>query len=156
MSQKYMIRIFIRPDYEVVKNFKDNPYTLEELTKLNKDIDCMVLSILNENEKIVGYIVYYVRKTGFEIVWLMVDEQYRHKGAATAAINRLMKKLHPERRNKLKAIIHESNLDAQLFFRSLGFEAINVRREYYSSKEDAYVMQYSVPAHNQSGLGCHS
>lgn len=156
MPPKYIIRWFIRADYAKISGFKDNPYTLDELTELNKDKNCIILAIEAEDQTVVGYIIYHIKTSGFEVTWLLIDEQYRHKGAATAAIKRLMDKLHPDRRNKLKAIIHEANLDAQLFFRSLGFQAINVRREYYSSKEDAYIMQYAVPAYNQSSLGCHS
>jgi ribosomal-protein-alanine N-acetyltransferase len=43
--------------------------------------------------------------------------------------------------------VRESNIDAQLFFRSLGFRAISVLRGFYDdSAEDAYLMQYRVLA----------
>ena len=37
MSQKYIIRWFIKPDYEKIAGFKENPYTLDELTELNNE-----------------------------------------------------------------------------------------------------------------------
>ena len=43
--------------------------------------------------------------------------------------------------------VRETNLAAQLFFRSLGFRAVNVLRNYYDdTPEDAYVMQYRYHA----------
>ena len=39
--------------------------------------------------------------------------------------------------------VRETNLAAQLFFRSLSFRAVNVLHDFYDdTTEDAYVMQY--------------
>jgi ribosomal-protein-alanine N-acetyltransferase len=39
--------------------------------------------------------------------------------------------------------VRETNLDAQLFFRSMGFKAITVLHEFYEdTPEDAYLMQF--------------
>jgi len=39
--------------------------------------------------------------------------------------------------------VRETNLDAQLFFRRMGFRAVSVLRDFYDDTvEDAYVMQY--------------
>jgi ribosomal-protein-alanine N-acetyltransferase len=61
---------------------------------------------------------------------------------------KLVSKLSSHRRVRIVSEIRETNLDAQLFFRSAGFRATGVSREFYSdSGEDAFVMEYrlSVP-----------
>ena len=56
---------------------------------------------------------------------------------------KLMGKLSQQRRSRLLLEVRETNLDAQLFFRSLGFRAVSVLRGFYEdTPEDAYVMQY--------------
>ncbi|HEV3083032.1 MAG TPA: ribosomal-protein-alanine N-acetyltransferase RimI, partial [Gemmataceae bacterium] len=41
--------------------------------------------------------------------------------------------------------VRESNLPAQLFFKSQGFKAVRVLRRYYEdSGEDAYLLQYCL------------
>jgi ribosomal-protein-alanine N-acetyltransferase len=43
--------------------------------------------------------------------------------------------------------VRETNLSAQLFFRSLGFRAVSVLRDFYEdTTEDAYLMQYRYRA----------
>jgi ribosomal-protein-alanine N-acetyltransferase len=43
--------------------------------------------------------------------------------------------------------VRETNLPAQLFFRSLGFRAISVLKDFYQdTTEDAYLMHYVAPA----------
>jgi ribosomal-protein-alanine N-acetyltransferase len=50
-----------------------------------------------------------------------------------------------EYRNKLSLEVRETNLDAQLFFRRLGFQAISVLRDFYEeTPEDAYLMEFEV------------
>jgi [ribosomal protein S18]-alanine N-acetyltransferase len=48
-----------------------------------------------------------------------------------------------ERRDRILLEVRERNLPAQLFFRSLGYRAISVLKDFYEdSTEDAYLMQY--------------
>ena len=43
--------------------------------------------------------------------------------------------------------VRETNLDAQLFFKQIGFRAVSVLRDFYDdSDEDAYLMQYRYRA----------
>ncbi|MEM6473569.1 MAG: ribosomal-protein-alanine N-acetyltransferase RimI, partial [Planctomycetota bacterium] len=55
----------------------------------------------------------------------------------------LFSKLSHERRNRIMLEVRETNLEAQLFFKSLGFRAISVLRDFYDDTvEDAYLMQF--------------
>ena len=65
------------------------------------------------------------------------------QGIGTALVDKLVSKLSPHRRNRIVLEVRETNLEAQLFFKSLGFRAISVLRDYYDDTvEDAYLMQF--------------
>ncbi len=57
-------------------------------------------------------------------------------------VEKLKEKLSSLRRNKLMAHLPETNLDAQLFFRAMGFECVRTERTFFDNGEDAYVMKY--------------
>ena len=60
---------------------------------------------------------------------------------------KLAAKLSPERRNRIVLEVRERNLPAQIFFRSLGYRATSVLKDFYQdTTEDAYLMQYSLQA----------
>jgi ribosomal-protein-alanine N-acetyltransferase len=49
--------------------------------------------------------------------------------------------------------VRETNLAAQLFFRSAGFRAVSVLRAFYEdSPEDAYLMQYRYRANEAAAI----
>ena len=52
-------------------------------------------------------------------------------------------KLSNQRRTRIVLEVRETNLAAQVFFRSMGFRAVSVLRDFYDdTTEDAYLMQY--------------
>jgi ribosomal-protein-alanine N-acetyltransferase len=58
-------------------------------------------------------------------------------------IAKLIGKLSSQRRSRITLEVRETNLPAQLFFRTVGFRAVSVLRQYYAdTPEDAYLMQY--------------
>jgi ribosomal-protein-alanine N-acetyltransferase len=68
-------------------------------------------------------------------------------GIGTQMMSKLVGKLSPERRARIALEVRETNLAAQLFFRSLGFRAVSVLKDFYQdSTEDAYLMQYCLGA----------
>ena len=63
----------------------------------------------------------------------------------TQMVTKLIGKLSSHRRTKITLAVRESNLSAQLFFRSQSFKASKVLRNYYEdSGEDAFQMEYRV------------
>jgi ribosomal-protein-alanine N-acetyltransferase len=58
-------------------------------------------------------------------------------------VEKLVGKLSYQRRTRVMLEVRETNLAAQLFFRSMGFKAITVLHEFYEdTPEDAYLMQF--------------
>ena len=76
-----------------------------------------------------------------------VMRSHRRLGIGTQMMNKLVGKLSPERRARIVLEVRETNLAAQLFFRSRGFRAVSVLKDFYQdSTEDAYLMHYCLGA----------
>jgi ribosomal-protein-alanine N-acetyltransferase len=64
-------------------------------------------------------------------------------GIGAQMVAKLVSKLSSHRRVRITLEVRETNLTAQLFFRTQGFRAVRVLRGYYEdSGEDAFLMQY--------------
>ena len=83
---------------------------------------------------------------GCTVLNFAVRRSHRRLGIGTQMMDKLVAKLSPERRDKIVLEVRERNLPAQLFFRSLGYRAISVLKDFYQdTTEDAYLMQFMHP-----------
>ena len=72
---------------------------------------------------------------------------FRRRGVGSQMAKKLITKLSHDRRSRIMLEIRETNLAAQLFFRTLGFRAVSVLRQFYEdTPEDAYLMQFRYSA----------
>lgn len=95
------------------------------------------------DDEIVGFMIYELHKNRLHILNFAVHSDFRRQGIGGAMCAKLFGKLSHERRNRIMLEVRETNLDAQLFFKSLGFRAISVLRDFYDDTiEDAYLMQF--------------
>jgi ribosomal-protein-alanine N-acetyltransferase len=89
--------------------------------------------------------IYELHKNRIHILSFAVHPDYRRQGIGQSMIDKLVSKLAYQRRNRIVLEVRETNLDAQLFFRQLGFRATSVLRSFYEdTPEDAFLMQYRV------------
>lgn len=79
--------------------------------------------------RIVGAMVYQLCKRKIVLVNLAVDPEHRLRGVGSQMIQKLIGKLSTPYRPKMQTGVHETNLGAQLFLRSLGFQAIAISEE---------------------------
>jgi ribosomal-protein-alanine N-acetyltransferase len=94
-------------------------------------------------DEVAGYMIFELHKNRLHLLNFAVAKAYQRKGVGTCLIARLQRKLSYERRNRIMLEVRETNLAAQLFFRSLGFKAIQILRDFWEdSDEAAYLMQY--------------
>jgi [ribosomal protein S18]-alanine N-acetyltransferase len=95
------------------------------------------------DSKVVGFMIYELHKNRLHILNFAVAESARRKGVGKSMVAKLLGKLSHERRNRIMLEIRETNLEAQLFFKNIGFKAISVLRDFYEdTDEDAYLMQF--------------
>ena len=89
-----------------------------------------------DNNKLVGFIHILLAIDEADIVNIIVDEYYRHKGIATKLIDYVIKRFNLK---SLNLEVRESN-DAVNFYLKNGFSIIRKIPKYYKD-EDAYFMQ---------------
>ncbi|MDO5308247.1 MAG: GNAT family N-acetyltransferase [Planctomycetia bacterium] len=100
------------------------------------------------NDQPVGYMIYEMRRRAVNLLTYAVAPHVRRRGLATIMFHRLFDKIDAQR-PEVVCIVRESNVEAQQFLNSLGFETLWVARGFYSETlEDAYRMTYrpNLPA----------
>ncbi len=147
------IRWMIRRDMEEVLRIErgafEFPWFEEDFVRCLRQRNCIGM-VAECGEKIVGFMIYELHKTRLHILNFAVARETRRKGVGDQMVRKLMGKLSSQRRTRISLEVRETNLDAQLFFRSTGFKATSVLREFYDdSPEDAYLMQYECAAEQE-------
>ena len=140
------IRWMIRGDATAVLNIEaasfENPWSEDELTRTlrHREVIGMVAELADE---VVGVMIYELHKNRLHLINFAVAPHVRRQGIGSTMIEKLVSKLSHDRRNRIMLEVRESNLAALLFFKSQGFRAIKILRDYYEdTTEDAYLMQY--------------
>lgn len=140
------IRWLVSRDMEEVLDIEQEsfefPWTEEDYTRCLRSRNCIGM-VAEYNEQVVGYMIYELGKNKIQLLNLATTDHFRRCGVATQMIAKLTGKLSLQRRNRITFEIRETNLSAQLFFRSMGFRATQILKNYYEEmQEDAYLMQY--------------
>lgn len=103
------------------------------------------------DDEVVGFMLYELHKSKLTIIDFAVMSSFRRMGVGTSMTRKLLGKLSADRRSMIELHIREGNLDAQLFFQSLGFRAVKVCSGFYdNSTEDAYQFEYLYQENQQS------
>ena len=99
--------------------------------------------VAEHGEYVIGFMLYELYKKEFRLVNFAVHPSWRRNGVGAGMIREMIRKLGTGRRTAIVVDVRETNLQAQLFFRSFGFRAVDVLRGFYEdSNEDAYRMEY--------------
>ncbi len=147
------IRWMIRRDMPSVIDIEGGsfefPWSEEEFIRALRQRNCIGM-VAELNEIVVGFMVYELHKNRLHILNFAVHRDYRRNGVGKAMIEKLVGKLSRQRRSRILLEVRETNLQAQLFFREVGFQAVSVLRDYYEdTDEDAYVMQLRYHAESE-------
>src|SRR5438067_8476205 len=140
------IRWMIRRDMSEVLAIEQQcfefPWFEEDFVRCLRQRNCIGM-VAEASERVVGFMVYELHKNRLHVLNFAVHEQFRRRRVAAQMAKKLITKLSHDRRSRVMLEVRETNLSAQLFFRSLGFRAVSVLRDYYEdTTEAAYVMQY--------------
>jgi ribosomal-protein-alanine N-acetyltransferase len=139
------IRWMIRRDMPAVLGIENEsfefPWTEDEFIRCLRQRDCIGM-VAEYSEQVVGFMIYELHRTRIHVLSFAVHPDFRRQSVGSAMITKLVSKLAYQRRNRIVLEVRETNLSAQLFFRSLGFRATGVLRNFYEdSTEDAFMMQ---------------
>lgn len=118
-------RFLIRRDMPEVLGFSP-PWQESDFLALLRQQDCVGIVAENAAGQVVGVAIYRVRRKVIQVEAIIVAPGNRRRGVGTALIGQIQL-----RQIRVEADVPESALPAQLFFRSLGFRAVEVRGEAY-------------------------
>ena len=144
------IRWMIRRDMQAVLAIESQSFEFswneDDFIRCLRQRNCIGM-VAEQDDQVVGFMIYELHKNRLHILNFAVAKEMRRRGLGNAMVGKLLSKLSHERRNRIMLEVRETNLDAQLFFKGLGFRAISVLRDFYDDTvEDAYLMQYRYKA----------
>jgi len=154
MEGEFYTRWMIRRDWPAVLDIENRcfefPWSEDELTRCLRQRNCIGY-VATRQEQVVGFMIYELHKNRVHVLNFAVHPEWQHKGAGAEMIGRLKGKLSADRRNRIMLEVRETNLQAQLFFKKMGFRAISVLRSFYEeTDEDAYLFQYRFSAETET------
>ena len=139
---RWMIRRDMSEVLEIEQQSFEFPWSEEDFIRCLRQRNCIGM-VAEYEERVVGFMIYELHKSRLHVLNFAVNSDCRRHGIGRQMIDKLIGKLSAQRRNRIMLEVRETNLDAQLFFRTAGFRAISVLRDFYDdTTEDAYLMQY--------------
>ena len=147
------IRWMVRRDLPDVLNmellcFPDGPWSEEEFTRCLRQrnvigmvADTTVFDGEYHGDVVCAYMIYELHPHKLHLLNFAVHPTYQRRAVGSQMVAKLASKLTVDRRNRILLEVRESNLPAQLFFKSQQFRAQSVLRDYWDTGEDAYLMQ---------------
>jgi len=155
MSTTYdwLTRAELREALEIERRAFEFPWSEDEFIRCLRQRNCIGIGA-KVNGRIVGYMVYEIYEKRFHVLNFAVDVLHRRSGIGSGLLGTLIGKMSVQRRMRIMLECRESNTAAQLFFRSQGFKAVSILRDFYDDTvEDAYVFQYRLesPVVNECG-----
>lgn len=122
------------------------PWDEEDFRAALRQRNCIGMGAFHGGH-LVGHMIYEMYLRGLHVINFCVDPEFRRQGIGTKMCQKLISKLNPQKRVEIIVKADEWHLDTQLFFRSQGFLAVEVLREFYDNKHDAYLMRYCLSSH---------
>lgn len=137
---RWMIRRDLPTVLEIEKLSFEFPWTEDDYLSYLRQASCVAM-VAEIGERVVGVMVYESQKVRLLVTNFAVHPDFRRQGVGSAMVRKLESKLSQQRRNEIVLDVRESNLGAQLFFKSQGFYCNEVLRGFYEETgEDAYRM----------------
>lgn len=141
---RWMIRRDMPEVLEIERQSFEFAWTEEDFLCCLRQRNCIGM-VAECSEQVVGFMLYELLKSQLHILNFAVSRDFHRCGVGRAMVAKLINKLSQQRRQELVLHTRESNLFAQLFFKSQGFTACGVIRKYYEdTDEDAYRMRYRI------------
>lgn len=120
----------------------DRPWTADEMRQKLAGRGTIGL-VAEIRDRVVGYMIYELGKRDLNVINIAVHPDYQRRGIGAQLLQRLTSKLELSRRTAVYSPVSEYNVNAQLFFQSQGFRAVETLRGFYDQM-DAYDFVYEL------------
>jgi len=149
-KQLACIRWMLRKDLSQVLAVEeatfDCPWTEADFIRTLRHRNCIGM-VAERDCRVSGYMVYELDKTRTNLLNLAVHPALQCQGIGRLMIDKLKSKLSEQRRREITVNIRESNLGAQIFFRTLGFRAVRILpKPYDNTDENAIAFRFEHQA----------
>jgi len=139
---RWMIRRDMREVLDIEQAAFEFSWSEEDFTRCLRQRNCIGM-VAESGDAVVAFMIYELHRNRLHVLNFAVARPHRRLGIGTRMMEKLIGKLTPEHRTRIVLEVRETNLPAQLFFRSLQFRAISVLKDFYQdTTEDAYLMHY--------------
>ncbi len=103
-------------------------------------------TVTTDGTSVLGYTIYELFPGRIDLHNLAVIPRMQGKGVGRFIIDKMKRKITEQRRRRLIADVAEFNTDAQLFFRRMGFYAVEIIEDRFENPSDiaAYRFVYNV------------
>jgi ribosomal-protein-alanine N-acetyltransferase len=146
MHLRWMIRRDMAEVLAIEEESFEFPWSEADFIRCLRQRSCIGM-VAEASEAVVAFMLYELHRSRMHVLNFAVARPFRRFGIGSQMMRKLIGKLSAERRDRIMLEVRETNLPAQLFFRSVGFRAISVLQDFYrDTTEDAYLMQYLVGA----------
>jgi len=143
MNQKPLIAKDIPAILEIEQVSFDFPWGRQDIIESQRHKNGTGLTIKNEEDKLIGYVIYFFDKNKIIIRRLAVHPDFKRTGVGTMLVKTLIDKLSDERFRSIYLVTRETNLPSLLFFKNLKFIS-TIKKNYYNDfvVQDGVVMEY--------------
>lgn len=144
VHQRWMIRRDFPSVLAIESASFGDPWDEDDFLEVLGKRNCIGM-VAEAGEQVVGFMIYELHPGHIELGNFAVDPSHQREGIGSQMMAKLLGKLSPGRRTAIELHVRESNLSAQLFYRSHGFKATGVDRGYYEDPDEgAYVMRATI------------
>lgn len=142
-----LIRWMIRRDMNEVLTIESQsfefPWCEDDFIRCLRQRNCVGM-VAEHNEQVVGFMIYELHKSKLHILNFAVSNGWKRKSIGSQMVQKLIEKLSQKGRKQIMLEVRETNLIAQLFFKSQGFRATSILHNFYEdTDEEAYLMTYN-------------
>ena len=138
---KYVVRWCLQSDLDTIASIEDEsfefPLEYDDFLLCLKRNDHVGLVVEYES-KVVGFMLYQIKKEHYTLISIAVSPDYRRKAAGSALINYLKKTI----KNKIKLVVSDEKKQAHCFFKKNHFIAVKVLHEHFGPHHDGYEFVY--------------
>jgi ribosomal-protein-alanine N-acetyltransferase len=140
---RWMIRRDMPAVLAIERDVFDCPWSEVEFRKVLGERNCIGV-VAEYDGRVVGYMIYELYKTRIHVLNFSVAADFQRCGVGRQMVAKLVSKLSAKRRWRIVLEVRETNLPAQLFFRTCGFRAVAVLHGFFDNGEDEYLMLYRL------------
>ncbi len=125
--------------------FPDDPWHVSFFKReLHKRKTYTHLYVARLNNRVIGYIVFYIFCGEGQIMNIAVASEYRRRGVATYLLASALEIAQKNRGREIFLEVAVNNTAARGLYKQFGFEVYGTRKRYYHNGEDAYILRKEI------------